>query len=168
MKNQPGTMKTHLEPWKTIKNHEKTWETMKTYLEPWKTNLEPWKTMKTNLEPRKTNLEPWRANLESQRNHENRLGTMKNQPGTMKNDENPPGTLNNQEKNNLELYRVVTGDFRRLQGGSGHFSLQNLPIMYKYVFLFCKWIFARCQKLRFKVWEGTRFNTLAFLQTEDV
>ena len=62
-------------------------------------------------------------------------GTMKNhenRPGTMKNNENPPGTIKkNQEKTNLELYRVVTGDFRRLQGGSDHFSLQNLPIIYR-------------------------------------
>ena len=63
------------------------------------------------------------------KNHENRPGTMKNQPGTMKNNENPPGTMKNQEKTNLELYRVVTGDFRRLQGGCDHFSLQNLPII---------------------------------------
>ena len=63
------------------------------------------------------------------KNHENRPGTMKNQPGTMKNNENPPGTMKNQEKTNLELYRVVAGDFRRLQGVSDHFSLQNLPII---------------------------------------
>ena len=39
MKNQPGTIKTDLEPLKT--------------------NLEPWITTKTNRESLKTNLEPW-------------------------------------------------------------------------------------------------------------
>ena len=114
LENRPGTMKNQL---RIMKNHEN-----------------PPKTMKNHENPPET----MKSQPVTIKNHENRPGTMKNQPGTMKNDENPPGTLNNQEKNNLELYRVVTGDFRRLQGGSGHFSLQNLPIMYKYVFLFCK------------------------------
>ena len=50
MKNQPGTMKTNLGPWKTIK----------TDLKPWKANLRPWKTIKTDLKPWKTNLETHR------------------------------------------------------------------------------------------------------------
>ena len=52
MKNQPGTIKmnikTDLEPWKT---NLESWKTMKTH-------MEPRKTMKTDLEPWKTNLEP--------------------------------------------------------------------------------------------------------------
>ena len=41
MKNQPGTMKKHEKPWKTMKNHEKN-------------NLEPWKTMKNHEKTWKT------------------------------------------------------------------------------------------------------------------
>ena len=46
------------------------------------------------------------------------LKTYKNRHGTMK---NPPGTI----KTNLELYKVViggSGGYRRLPGGSAHFS----------------------------------------------
>ena len=84
--------------------------------------------------------------------HKNPPGTVKNQPWTMKNQpgnlKNQPGTLKNQTKplktyqnrhgtmknqselwktmkTNLELYRVVTGGYRRLQGGSDHFSWQT-------------------------------------------
>ena len=59
-------MKTHPEPWKT----------MKTYLEPWKTNLELWKTMKN--QPGNMKNQPG-----TMKNHENRLGTMENRPGTI-------------------------------------------------------------------------------------
>ena len=56
---------------------------------------------------------------------------MENQPKTLKTYKNRHGTMNNQSgtiKTNLELYRVVkggSGGYRRLSGGSAHFSLQT-------------------------------------------
>ena len=56
---------------------------------------------------------------------------MENQPKTLKTHKNRHGTMKNQSgtiKTNLELYRVVkggSGGYRRLPGGSAHFSLQT-------------------------------------------
>ena len=58
----------------------------------------------------------------------NRHGTMKNQPKPLKTYKNRHGTTKNQSgtiKTNLELERVVmggSGGYRRLPGGSDHFS----------------------------------------------
>ena len=60
---------------------------------------------------------------------------MKNQPEPLKTYTSRQGTMKNRSgilktmKTNLEFYRrvmVVTGDYRRLPGGSDHFSLQTL------------------------------------------
>ena len=56
---------------------------------------------------------------------------MENQPKPLKTYRNQHGTMKNQSgaiKTNLELYRVVmggSGGYRRLPGGSAHFSLQT-------------------------------------------
>ena len=56
---------------------------------------------------------------------------MENQPKPLKTYKNRHGTMKNQSgtiKTNLELYRVVmggSGGYRRLPGGSDHFSLQT-------------------------------------------
>ena len=56
---------------------------------------------------------------------------MKNQPKPLKTYKNRHGTMKNQSrtiKTNPELYRVVmggSGGYRRLPGGSDHFSLQT-------------------------------------------
>ena len=55
----------------------------------------------------------------------------RNQPKPLKTNKNRHGTMKNQSgtiKTNLELYRVVkggSGGYRRLPGGSAHFSLQT-------------------------------------------
>ena len=82
---------------RTLKNHWNRLKTMKTDLEPWKTNLEPWKTIKTNL----NHWKPIKTEMEPW-------------------------------KTNLEpsklTQRVVmggSGGYRRLPGGSDHFSWQT-------------------------------------------
>ena len=69
--------------------------------QPWtsKTNLEPWKS-KTNLNPWKsviTDMEPWKTNLQPSKLTRSCTGWL----------------------------WVVTGGYRRLPGGSDHFSLQT-------------------------------------------
>ena len=62
---------------------------------------------------------------------------MENQPKTLKTYKNRHGTMKNQSgtiKTNLELDRVVmggSGGYRRIQGGSAHFSLKIMETKQK-------------------------------------
>ena len=107
-KNQRGTLKNPKNPPGTMKNQPGTLENhKKKHSGTKKNNLKPWKPIKTDLEKWKTNLNPLKT-------YNNRYGTMKNQSGTI--------------KTNPELYRVVmggSGGYRRLLGGSAHFSWQK-------------------------------------------
>ena len=117
MKNQSVTLKNHKYLPGTTKNQRGTLKNPKN--PPGTMKNQPWTLENQKQGPRTMN------------DHKNPPGPMKNQPKPLKTDMEPWKTNPNCEKPWKPTWsctgwlRVITGGYRRLPGGSDHFSLQT-------------------------------------------